>query len=441
MKKKILFIQPTIYDDYGKLVKKKKLYFVGLAYPLLCAMLPEDWECEICLETIEEIPFDTDASVIGIGGMGHAAARSRDIAVEFKRRDPSKIVLMGGPMASLVPELAKEYFDSVVIGDAEEVWTKVVADIEQGSLKPFYKQEIHQLKTPLPRYDLLIHKNIGDFLPVQAGRGCPNSCKFCSIYCLYRTKYLKRDIPDVMRDIKYIKALGYKKFLLIDDNIASDEAYMRELCLEIKKLNMRWMSQCSIEIGDNPGLLKAVADSGCYMLSFGLESLNAESLKAVNKTWCDPADYPRLIHNIMAAGIGVASEMIVGIETDTRESLLNTVTFVKQAKIIAPKFYILTPIPGTELYDEMKREQRLVEDDVFLYTPAKAVITHPTMQTDELTEVFWDIYNQLYTIPTILRRTVFNRYFVRNPGAALFLLSINLYYRYQIKRKISPNIM
>ena len=441
MKKKILFIQPTIYDDYGKLVKKKKLYFVGLAYPLLCAMLPRDWECEICLETIEEIPFDTDASVIGIGGMGHAAARSRDIALEFKRRDPSKIVLMGGPMASLVPELAKEYFDSVVIGDAEEVWAGVVADIEQGSLKPFYKQEIHQLKTPLPRYDLLVNKRIGDFLPVQAGRGCPNSCKFCSIYCLYRTKYLKRDIADVMRDIKYIKELGFKKFLLIDDNIASDEEYMRALCLEIKKLDMRWMSQCSIEIGDNPGLLEAVADSGCYMLSFGLESLNTESLKAVNKNWCDPADYPRLIHNIMAAGIGVASEMIVGIETDTRESLLNTVGFVKQTKIIAPKFYILTPIPGTELYDEMKREHRLVEEDVFLYTPAKAVITHPTLQADELTEVFWAIYNKLYTIPTILRRTVFNRHFFRNPRVSLFLLSINLYYRHQIRRKISPNIM
>jgi radical SAM superfamily enzyme YgiQ (UPF0313 family) len=441
VRKKILFIQPTIYDERGRPVKKNKLYFVGLAYPLLAAMLPEGWTCDICLETIEEIPFDTDADVIGIGGMGHAASRSKDIALEFKRRDQSKIVVMGGPMASLAPELAKQYFDSVVVGDAEDVWADVLADIERGALKPFYKKEIHTLQTPLPRYDLIIGKKIGDFLPVQAGRGCPNSCKFCSIYCLYRGRYLKRGVADVIRDIKYIKELGFRKFLLIDDNIASDEAYMRELCAEIKKLDMRWMSQCEITIGDNPGLLKAVADSGCYMLSFGLESLNAESLKNVNKSWCDPSEYRRLIHRVISAGIEVASEMIVGIDTDTRESLLGTVRFIRETGIMAPKFYILTPIPGTDLYDEMRRNHRIVEDDVFRYKPSWAVITHPTMTTGEITEVFWLIYDRLYTLPEILRRTVFNGRFFRDPLLYLFMLSVNLYYRYQIKRRISPNIM
>ena len=441
MKKKILFIQPTIYDERGLPVKKGRLYFVGLAYPLLCAMLPPDWECEICLETIEDIPFDTDASVIGIGGMGHATARSRDIALEFRWRDPTKTLLMGGPMASLAPELAKQYFDSVVIGDAEAVWASVLSDIERGQLQPFYKQQIDVLETPLPRYDLIVNKRIGDFLPVQAGRGCPNTCKFCSIYCLYRGRYLKREIADVIRDIKYVKELGFRKFLLIDDNIAADEAYMRELCAEIKKLDMRWMSQCSLQIAKNPSLLQAVADSGCYMLSFGLESLRAESLAAVDKSWCDPSEYVELLGKIMAAGIEVASEMIVGIDTDTRESLLETVDFVKQTRIAAPKFYILTPIPGTDLYDEMRREQRITEEDVFQFKPSRAVITHPSMATDEITEVFWQIYDRLYTLPVILRRTVLHRRFFHDPGMYLFLLGVNLYYRYQIKRKISPNIM
>ncbi|MDD4666174.1 MAG: B12-binding domain-containing radical SAM protein, partial [Clostridia bacterium] len=283
MNKKILFIQPTIYDDNNKLVKKKRLYFVGLAYPLLAAMLPEDWEAEIYLETIEDIPFDTDADVIGIGGMGHAANRSKDIALEFKKR--GKTVIMGGPMASLAPEIAKKYFDSIVIGDAEEIWQEVINDLENNRLKPFYKKQVEKLSTPLPRYDLIVNKKIGDFLPVQAGRGCPNSCKFCSIYCLYRNRYLKRDVAEVIRDIKYVKQLGFKKFLLIDDNIVSDENYMAELCTEIKKLKMTWMSQCAIDIGKNPELLKIVADSGCYTLSFGLESITQESLDHLGKSW------------------------------------------------------------------------------------------------------------------------------------------------------------
>ena len=439
MNKKILFIQPTIYDDNNKLVKKKRLYFVGLAYPLLAAMLPEDWEAEICLETIEDIPFDTDADVIGIGGMGHAANRSKDIALEFKKR--GKTVIMGGPMASLAPEIAKKYFDSIVIGDAEEIWQEVINDLENNRLKPFYKKQVEKLSTPLPRYDLIVNKKIGDFLPVQAGRGCPNSCKFCSIYCLYRNRYLKRDVAEVIRDIKYVKQLGFKKFLLIDDNIVSDENYMAELCTEIKKLKMTWMSQCAIDIGKNPELLKIVADSGCYTLSFGLESITQESLDHLGKSWCKTDEYLEIINNVINAGIEIASEMIVGVDTDTKESLNDTVNFVLNAKIIAPKFYIMTPIPGTDLYDEMLRENRIVEEDVLKFKPSQAVITHPHMTTQEITDMYWEIYNKLYTYKNIFKRTLLNKNFLKNPNRYLFFLMVNLYYRYQIKRKIAPNIM
>ena len=439
MKKKILFIQPTIYDDNGKLVKKNKLFFVGLAYPLLAAMLPNTWEAEICLETIEDIPFDTDASVIGIGGMGHAANRSKDIAIEFKKR--GKTVLMGGPMASLAPDVAKKYFDSVVIGDSEDVWETVINDIENNNLQPFYKKELNSLSTPLPRYDLIINKKIGDFLPVQAGRGCPNTCKFCSIYCIYRGKYLRREISEVMRDIEYVKSLGFKKFLLIDDNIASDPDYMKELCIEIKKLNMKWMSQCSIDIGKNSDLLKAVAQSGCFTLSFGLESICKESLAEINKTWCNPDEYKTILNNIINAGIDIASEMIVGIDTDTKESLMRTIDFVLESNIVAPKFYIMTPIPGTDYYNDMLQANRIVEDDIFKYSPSHAVISHSNMTTAELEEMYWKIYDKVYTVKNILKRTLFNKNFFKFPDRYMFFLMVNLYYRYQIKRKIAPNIM
>lgn len=439
MKKKILFIQPTIYDDHGTLVKKKRLHFVGLAFPLLAALTPPDWECEICLETIEDVPFDTDATLIGIGGMGHAANRSKDLAAEFKAR--GKTVIMGGPMASLVPELAKRYFDSVIIGDAENIWTQVLYDFEHNDLKPFYKKPIKALKSPLPRYDLVLNKNIGDFLPVQAGRGCPKSCKFCSIYCLYRRKYFRREISEVIRDIKYIKELGFKKFLLIDDNIISNEKYLFNLCQEIKKLNMRWMSQCAITVGHKPALLKLLADSGCETLSFGFESVNQDGLTSLNKVWCRVDEYREIIRNTQDAGIEIASEMIWGIDTDTRETVQDTINFVLDNKIMAPKFYIMTPIPGTDLYNELLAANRLVEDDVFKYSPTTAVIKHPHMETQEITDTFWEIYNEVYRIKNILKRTILHRKFFKQPTRYLFFLYVNLYYRYQIKRKIAPNIL
>ena len=152
MNKKILFIQPTIYDDEGKLLKKNKLYFVGLAHPLLSALLPEGWSSEICLEVIEDIPWDTDCDVIGIGGVGHAAKRAKDIAVEFKKR--GKTVFMGGPMVSMIPDVAIEYCDSVMIGDSEETIAQLCHDIENNTLKKFYEKPLTSLSFPLPKYEI-----------------------------------------------------------------------------------------------------------------------------------------------------------------------------------------------------------------------------------------------------------------------------------------------
>ena len=113
----MLLIQPTIYDNNGKLIKKKKLFFIGLTMPLLAAECGDDWEIQICIETLEDIPYDTDIDLIGIGSMGHSIIRGIEIAKEFKKR--GKTVVMGGYMASLVSEEVKQYTDSIMIGDAE----------------------------------------------------------------------------------------------------------------------------------------------------------------------------------------------------------------------------------------------------------------------------------------------------------------------------------
>jgi hypothetical protein len=439
MKKKILFIQPTIYDDRGRLIKKRKLYFVGLAYPLLAALLPPDWECEICLETIEDIPFDTEAGVIACGGMGHAANRAVEIAAAFKER--GKTVIMGGPMASLAPELLQAHFDSLILGDAEAVWPAVIRDLENNELKSTYKRPLAKLSTPLPRYELLLNKRIGDFLPVQAARGCPHSCRFCSIYCMYRNTYLKRDIAEVLRDIKRVKALGFKKFLLLDDNIVADAAYLAELCREIRKLDMEWMSQCSIEIAQNPELLELVAASGCSILSFGLESICQASLNNVDKSWCRPEEYPALLKKVRDAGIAVSTEMMLGMDADTPESLRQTVDFILNCQVMLAKFYILTPIPGTDFYVEMLAAGRITEDDPTKFSPTRAVIRHPRLSPQELTDLLWEMYNAVYSYKNICKRILLQPGFWKKPKTYLFYLLVNLYYRHQIKRGIAPIIL
>jgi radical SAM superfamily enzyme YgiQ (UPF0313 family) len=435
---KIYFIQSTPYFRGKRLIKKKRLYFVGLAPAILAALVP-DVQFEVCLETLEDVNFETDADLIAISGMGHAMLRSIDIADVF--REKKKTVVMGGYMASLMPEEAKKHADSVVIGDGEEAFVRMVRDFRAGELQPFYDHPLKNLTYPLPRYDMLMAKKIGDFLPVQAGRGCPNSCSFCSVYCLYRNRYIKRDLGEVLRDIREIKRLGYRKFLLLDDNIYSDKIYLAEFCDEIKKLNMKWMSQCSITVANDPDMLKRLADSGCITLSFGLESISQESLNTMQKCWAKAGRYSEQIQAVEAVGIDVSAEMVVGADGDTPESIENTADFVIKNKITIPRFYILTPIPGTDFWREMKAQARIVNDDIYSYDGAKAVHLPKNMAPEELTAAYWRLYRKVFSVKSILSRTVIRRGFFRHPLKYLFYLYVNLYYRHQIRQGITPNII
>lgn len=437
--KRMLLIQPTIYDNNGNLIKKKMLYFIGLTMPLLAAECGDDWEVQICIETIEDIPYDTDIDLIGIGSMGHSIIRGIEIAKEFKKR--GKTVVMGGYMASLVSEEVKQYTDCIMIGDAEGYWKEMLNDYLNGELKPFYEKKIEKLSTPVPRYELVTCKKIGDFLPVQAGRGCPNDCAFCSIACLYRGKYLRREIPEVIRDIKRVKELGFRKFLLIDDNILSNRQYMMELCAEIRKLNMEWYSQCSIHLAKDPELLKCVADSGCTCLSFGIETITKSNLARLNKSWEDPGEYHAMIQTLRNAGINVATEMMLGLPDDTEESIRETARFIIENKVEAPKFYILCPVPGTPFYEEVKDSEDLVNHDIYTYSPNKATMNTENLSACEIDRLYWELYNEVYSVKNICKRVLFSRKLFLHPGRTLFMFGVNLFYRYHIKRGIAPIII
>ncbi|MFA5561819.1 MAG: radical SAM protein [Eubacteriales bacterium] len=431
---KVYFIQSTPYYGGRKLIKKSRLYFVGLAPAILAALCP-DWEFECCLETIEAVNFESDADLIAISGMGHAIIRSIDIARAFKQR--GKTVVMGGYMASLLPKEAKQYCDSVVIGDGERAFPLLLQDFERGQLQPFYNLPLEQLSYPLPKYEIFRGKRIGNFLPVQAGRGCPNSCSFCSVYCLYHNRYMRRDIAEVVRDIAHIKRLGYKQFLLLDDNILADKAYLLALCKEIEKLRMKWLSQCEISIADDAEVLAAVARSGCLSLSFGLESLSQESLRSMQKGWAQVDRYGEQLRKIRQAGIDVSTEMVIGADGDTLASIRQTADFITRHKITTPRFYILTPIPGTVFYDQMKAEGRLVSTDIYQYNGAFAVHQPKHMTPEQLTEAYWQLYRSVYSFKSIIKRTLLRKPALKN----LFYCYVNLYYKYQIAKGITPNII
>ena len=437
---KILFIQPTQYAENGKLCKQSKINLPGLAFPLLAAYTPDHWDVELLIEVVDEINFDADADIVAIGTMGHATFRGLEIASEFKKR--GKIVVMGGYMASIAYEEAMKHVDSVVIGDAEISYPKMLQDYEEsGTVKPLYNHPIYELKNlPIPRYDLLTQKKIGNMLPVQAGRGCTFTCSFCSIACLYEGKYLFRPVDEVINDIKEVKRLGFKRFYLIDDNIVSNPKYLKELCQKITPLKMKWASQCAIHLAKNAELLKIVRDSGCDLMSFGVESIQQDAIDSLDKPWLNATEHEQNIKILSESGIAVSTEMIVGTDFDTEDSIRATFDFIYRNKIPIPRFYILTPIPGTDLHKTLKSQGRMLTDDLRLFDGTRCVHIPNKIEPEKLTEMYWWLNNRVFSIKSILFRILLNAKLWKNPSMLLFSLAINFHYRHYIKRKITPNI-
>jgi len=436
---KLMLIQASQYSRENTLCRQDRIFLPGLLMPHLAALTPDNWEVETIIEIIEDVPFDTDAELIGIAAMGHAIFRAREIAHEFRQR--GKTVVFGGYMASLAPGFIADCTDSIIYGDAEKAWPALLADFENGGVKPEYRMEIDNLDgLPVPRYELLKNKKTGFMLPVQAGRGCPHLCSFCSIACIYKGRYMSRSVPEVVRDIERIRELGYKGFYLVDDNLVGNPGYLEDLTARIKPLGMHWASQCSLNLARNPALLKQVARSGCRILSFGLESLSQEGLDDLRKSWVKVDDHERLLGEVNRSGIMATAEFILGTDGDTVDSIRELYGFVERTKIAMARFYILTPIPGTELHARFRKEDRLLHEDYGKYTSTHCVFQPARMTPDELEASYRWLIRRVYSLGSILRRTIWNRNFLRHPFLHLYAFKVNLDYRRLMRRGEAPNV-
>ncbi len=434
----LLLVQPTQYSADGQtLVRQRRLQLPGLALPLLAATVPSGWKVRLALEVVEPVDLDAPFDAVGIGGMGHSLFRGLELAREFRRR--GRKVFFGGVMASLVPELVLRDADAVVVGDGERALPRLLADLEAGRLERVYFDPLPSLQDlPVPRYDLLAAKPIGAMLPVQAGRGCTHGCTFCSIAALHRGQYLSRPIRDVIRDVEAVRALGFRRFLLIDDNIVSDPKHFLELCSALAPLRMTWASQCSITIAHSPRLLAAARGAGCRILSFGIETVQQRGLESVGKPWVRAEEHAVLLRRVAQAGILPSTEMMFGLDGDTAESMDRTLAFVERERLPIPRFYVMTPVPGTALFDELRRDGRLLHEDFTRYTGYQCVHRPDGIGCEELDRRYDELNRRVYSLPSILRRTVLNPDLWRNPGPYLFALLVNLRYRAHVRNNDIP---
>ena len=438
---KILLVSPTALDSRGRPIKQRRVHLPGLTMPMLAAVTPPDADLRLCCETAEAIPFDEPWDLVGLTGMGSGIFRAWQIADEFKRR--GRTVVIGGIAATLGdPAWSLAHADAVVLGEAEELWPDIVRDAAAGRLRSVYRMQreppIEQL--PLPRYDLFNPAVYGAWRPVQATRGCPFTCTFCSITAFFQQHYRKRPVDQVVRDVRAAKRWGTRYIAFIDDNIGVDWDYSARLWEALIPERIIWMSQCSLHIADRPDMLELASRSGCRLLSFGIESTNAGSLAGIDKAWNRPGRYGEALRRIRAHGIDVSTEMIIGLDGDDHSVFQRTYDFIMDNAISVPRVHILTPIPGTPLFAQLKDEGRILSEDFDRYTGGHVVFRPKQLDSADLEAGYWKLYDQLFSWPAILRRVAPNAAALRGYMRAL-ILGVNLHYRRHVHHRICPGIV
>jgi len=440
-KPRVLLIAPTALDSAGRPIKQSRLYLPGLTLPMLAALTPSRFELRLIYDSVHDIPFHEHWDLVGLTGMGSGVSRAWAIADEFRKR---KIpVVMGGIGASLGdPAWTLAHVDSFVIGEAEEIWPRLLADFEAGRLQPLYRNEelLSLDDLPEPRYDLVDRTRLGWWRPVQASRGCPYRCTFCAVTSYFRGTHRCRPVEQVVRDVRAAKRSGARHIGFIDDNIAVDWDYCGRLWEALIPEKIVWMSQCSLHIAERPEMLRLARRSGCRLLSFGIESMNSAALGRVEKSWNHPEHYAEWVARVRAHGIEVSTEMIVGFDEDDEAVFQRTLDFLLGCRIAVPRVHILTPIPGTPLFAELLREGRILHQDFSRYTGGQVVFRPRQFEPQQLQEKYWQMYRTILSWPGISRRLRGNPAGL-GPRMRAFVLGVNLHYRRHLHRGITPGIV
>ncbi|MGB7539835.1 MAG: radical SAM protein [Anaerolineales bacterium] len=442
MRRRLILINPINPARTG-LSFNRSSRFPPLGLGIVAALTPADWEIELVDENWEPFHFPeegyaTDAGqvVVGITAFTASANRAYEIAGYFRQRGAA--VVMGGIHASSCPEEALRYVDAVVIGEAETVWPRVVADTEAGRLQRIYRGEWAALAgLPRPRRDLF-HPDYM-FSTVQTSRGCPMDCEFCSVTAFNGRRYRRRPPEEVLDELATIPQ---KMIFFVDDNIIGYGEKSREQALAIfrgmveRRLNKWWFCQASLNFADDDELLTWAGRAGCKMVFLGLEAEEAHALTEVHKVLNlqrGVGSYAGAFHRIHRAGIAVLGAFIFGMDGDTPEKLRHRTDYMVNGEVDVMQKTFLTPLPGTRLFEQMRREGRLLYTDFphdwEHYDMGEAIHKPQSMTTEALTRMMDDSSRRMYAWPVLARKALWTLWKTRNPTAAMFAWQSNINYR------------
>jgi radical SAM superfamily enzyme YgiQ (UPF0313 family) len=388
----------------------KQCVFPNLALPTIAALTPPPHEVVLCDENVEAIDFDTDADVVGITGFVIHKRRMLEIAAAFRRR--GKLVVAGGPFATLCPEELAAHVDVTFVGEAEYLWPRFVRDYETGRWPSEYragdKPSMHD--SPLPRFDLLKVDRYRS-MAIQFGRGCPFNCEFCDIIVMYGRRPRTKSVAQLLAEVDAVHRLGVANVFVVDDNFIGNKKEAKALLTGLSAWQqahgypIEFMTEVSLNVAQDAELLGLLKQANFAVVFVGIESPRAASLLETNKTQNIREDIVTSVHRIQAAGIEVMAGMIVGFDNDDVSIFDEQFRFIEEARIPISMTGMLNAVPKTPLHARLKAAGRLIADSVgdqFIYTN----IVPSRMSRLELYEGYRALLSRLYDYGHYRRRAM-----------------------------------
>ena len=413
--------------------ERRAVWFPKLSLPTIAAYTPAGWDIVLVDEAVKDIDFDQPCDLVGLSIMTCYAPRAYEIATEFKKR--GKPVVLGGVHPTYCPDEALRYCDAIVCGEAEDLWPQLVADFEAGSMKRMYKMgefpSLEQYRSP--RVDLL---SPDAYMTRQCSfttRGCHFDCEFCSVSPFNGKTTRRRPVPEVVKELTQVKQwirselvermandslwrafvtalrirIGIEDgtiFAFVDDLHNSNRAYCRELWAALKPLKIKWGCQSTLFLGDDEEMVKLAAESGCVSVFVGMESLDEDCLEETNKPFNRVQKFSDEIKMFHDNGIMVNPGIVFGFDNDDESVFERAVEFLVKNQVELAYFNVLTPLPGTALYERYNSAGRIFDRDWAKYD-GKHVVFHPSRMTPEqLQEGFFWANHEFYSIPSIWQR-------------------------------------
>jgi len=403
----------------------------------LAALTPREHRVRVFHQQVDPIDLDSPADLIALSFFSGFAPAAFDLAREFRNR--GKTVVAGGPHVTFNVDEALDHFDAVVTGEAETAWIELLRDLECAQLKRVYAGRPSDMKAlPTPRYDLLSNRFFVRKV-IQATRGCPFTCSFCTVPTL-NPGFRLRPVKDVIRDASYDDFPHWWQRKVVwfwDDNLTINRKYIHELLTALKPLKKWWLTQASMDIAKDDQLLDQMKGSGCIGVFLGIESFTVESLADAHKRQNKIENYKRAVAAIHKRGIAVMAGFIAGFDHDTPESIIEMADRIMEIGIDVPFLSVMTPFRGTPKYHELLKEGRMLDKGWQYYNGYNVAFLPRRMSPGELLSAHRTLWKRSFSVLYSMRRILRGLLTLR-PGALCLSLFMNSFYMYKRIRKNYP---